>query len=74
MTNTQSYELQPGNRVNFVNYLPTAIRIRVVTLSGAEMISALRPGADLDMMVGTSGVRIDILDPQEGYDGLRIIP
>ncbi len=73
MTNTQSYELQPGDRVNFVNFLPTAIRIRVVTLCGTETISALHLGAGLDMTVGTRGVRIDILDAEEGYNGLRVI-
>jgi len=72
MTDTQSYELQPGNRVNFVNHLPTAIRIRVVTLCGAETISALHPSAGLDMMVGTSSVRIDFWDAEEGYNGLRV--
>ena len=73
MTNTQSYELQPGDRVNLVNHQPTAIRIRVVTSCGTETMSSLYPGAGLDMKVGTSGVRIYILDGEEGYNGLQII-
>ena len=73
MTNTQSYELQPGDRVNFVNHLSKAIRVRVVTSCGTETISALHPGAGLDMTVGTSGARIDILDAEEGCNGLRVV-
>lgn len=42
-------------------------------MCGTETISALHPGAGLDMTVGTSGVRIDILDAEDSYDGMKII-
>jgi hypothetical protein len=58
----QSHQLQPGGRVNLVSHQQAAIRIRVVTLCGAEIMSALHPGAGWDMAMGTSSIRIEILD------------
>lgn len=73
MAEPQSYKLQPGDRLNFINDGAAAIRIKVVTACGTETISALPPGARLEMTVGTSGASVYILDADESYTGLRLV-
>jgi hypothetical protein len=70
---SQSYELRPGDQMNFINGGAKAIRVKVVTACGTETVSDLHPGAQVQLTVGTSPARVYLLDVDDDYTGLRIV-
>ena len=72
-TTPLSYKMRPGDQVNFINGGAEATRVRIVTACGAEMVSDLHPGAEVHLTVGTSPVRVDLLNVDDDYTGLKIV-
>lgn len=70
---SQSYEVRPGDQLNFINDGADAIRIKVVTACGTETVADLHPGAEVQLTVGTSPARVFILNVDDDYTGLRIV-
>ena len=70
---SQSYEVRPGDQMNFINGGAKAIRIKVVTACGTETVSDLHPGAEVQVTVGTSPANVYLLNVDDDYTGLRIV-
>jgi hypothetical protein len=69
----QSYVARAGDQLNFTNEGEAAVRIKVVTACGTETLVDLHPGAKVQVTVGASPVRVDILGGDENYTGLAIV-
>jgi hypothetical protein len=70
---SKSYQLRPGDQMNFINGGAKAIRVKIVTACGTETVSDLHPGAEVHLTVGTSPVRVELLNVDDDYTGLRIV-
>jgi hypothetical protein len=74
MTESKSFEVQPGTQFNFQNDTTAPIRIKVVTECGTETVSTLHPGARLEMTAGRRSANVEILGADEGgYTGLKLV-
>ena len=71
----RSYQVRPGDTMNFINDGAKAIRIKIVTTCGTETISDLHPGAKVQLTVGTSPANVYLLnvDDDDDYTGLRVV-
>jgi hypothetical protein len=70
---SKSYQLRPGDQMNFINGGAKAIRVKIITACGTETVSDLHPGAEVHLTVGTSPARVFLLDVDDDYTGLRIV-
>jgi len=73
MSEPQTHMLKPGDHLNIINRGATALRVKIVTACGTETLAGLHPGAKLELTVGTSPARVDVLDVDENYTGLRLV-
>jgi hypothetical protein len=73
MSDVQSYELKPGDKITFHNREKKSIRVKVVTACGTMTEAELHVGAIFKMTVGNQKADVYILDAEEVFNGIRIV-
>jgi hypothetical protein len=70
VSDVTSYELKPGDKMNFGSRTP--IKITVATADGATMSTFMKPGTMFNIVCGTSPLTIT-LDDWDGLPDLKVV-